>query len=129
MASFLSAVVSILIIIPLIGYLLVFIISKLMTRQHKKSVHIALDISTFLLIISVHYLILTIWNKSYFWIVILFMLFEAIAFVIVYWKVKKEINFAHVLKGYWRFNFLVFFSIYFVLMLFGVIKSISQSIM
>lgn len=129
MASFLSAVVSILIIIPLIGYLLVFIISKLMTKQHKKSVHIALDISTFLLIISVHYLILTIWNKSYFWIVILFMLFEAIAFVIVYWKVKKEINFAHVLKGYWRFNFLVFFSIYFVLMLFGVIKSISQSIM
>ncbi|MFB6466534.1 DUF3397 domain-containing protein [Cytobacillus sp. Hz8] len=129
MSSFLSIFLSIFITIPFLGYLMVFIITKLITGEHRKSVHLAIDCSTFLFIISVHYLILTIWHKSYFWVVILFMLIEAMIFVIIHWKIKHEIHFSKVLKGFWRFNFLIFISAYFVLLLFGVIKSVTQSIM
>lgn len=128
MVSFFSSIIATIVTIPLLGYLLVFIICKQITKQHKKSVRMALDVSTLLFIISVHYLILAIWEQSFLWVICLSLLFLAIIFVLLHWKIKHEINLPLVFKGFWRFNFLVFFTAYIVLTIIGLIQSISVSV-
>ncbi len=126
MSSVFSSIIATLVTVPILGYLLVFIICKQWTKQHRRSVHLALDISTILFIISVHYLIFTIWQKSYLWVIILSMLFIAMIFVVIHWRFKQEINIPLVFRGYWRFNFLLFFSAYIVLIIIGLVKSVSS---
>ncbi|WP_102271556.1 DUF3397 domain-containing protein [Cytobacillus massiliigabonensis] len=125
MGSIFSSIIATFVTIPLLGYLLVFIICKQITKRHRWSVRIALDITTLLFIFSVHYLILTIWEHNYFWLIILFMLIIAIIFVFIFWKVKKEIDFLRVFRGYWRFNFLLFFMAYVVLTVIGLVQSVN----
>ena len=125
MSSVFSAVIATFVTIPLLGYLLIFVISKQVTKQHKRSVHIALDVSTILFIISVHYLIVTIWNQSFLWVIIVAMLVIAMIFVLIHWRVKQEINIPLVFRGYWRFNFLLFFTAYVVLIAIGLFQSVS----
>ena len=125
MSSVFSAVIATLITVPLLGYLLIFVISKQVTKKHKRSVHIALDVSTILFIISVHYLIVTIWNQSFLWVIIVSMLVIAMIFVLIHWRVKQEINIPLVFRGYWRFNFLLFFTAYVVLIVIGLYQSVS----
>lgn len=125
MVSFFSSIIAAFVTIPLLGYLIVFILCKQITKKHKKSVRIALDVSTLLFIISVHYLILAIWEQSFLWVIFLFLLVLAIIFVLLHWKVKHEINIPLVFKGFWRFNFLLFFTAYIVLTVIGLIQSIS----
>lgn len=125
MVSFFSTVIATFVTIPLLGYLLVFVISKQITKKHKKSVHIALDVTTLLFIISVHYLILAIWEQSLLWIIFLLLLFLAIIFVLLHWKIKHEINLPIVFKGFWRFNFLLFCTAYVVLTVIGLVQSIN----
>lgn len=126
LSSVFSAVIATLITVPLLGYLLVFVISKQVTKQHRRSVHIALDVSTILFIISVHYLIVTIWNRSYLWIIIVAMLLIAMIFVLIHWRVKQEIIIPLVFRGYWRFSFLLFFTVYIVLIVIGLVQSVSS---
>ncbi len=125
MGSIFSSIIATFATIPLLGYLIVFIICKQITKKHRRSVHIALDITTLLFIFSVHHLILTIWEHNYFWLIILFMLIIAIAFVLVFWKIKKEIDFSRVFRGYWRFNFLLFLMAYVVLTIIGLVQSVN----
>lgn len=125
MISFFSSIIAAFVTIPLLGYLVVFIVCKQVIKQHKKSVHIALDVSTLLFIISVHFLILAIFEQSFLWVIILFLLVLAIIFVLLHWKIKHEINIPLVFKGFWRFNFLLFFTAYIVLTVLGLIQSVS----
>jgi len=119
--AFLSSIISIFFALPFLGFLLVFIITKLVTNNNRKSVHKALDYTTILFVISVHFLIETIWGKSLFWLIILIMILIAMIFVFVHWKVKEEIVLRKVLKGFWRFNFILFLLAYITLTLFGLL--------
>ena len=58
MTVFVSSIIATFVTIPIFGYIIVFIVSKLLTKKHRKSVGIALDVTTLLLIICVHYLII-----------------------------------------------------------------------
>ena len=118
MSGFLSSIIATFVTIPLFGYIIVFIITKLVTKQHRKAVRIALDITTLLIILSVHYMIIAIWGTSYLWLIMLMMIMIAIVFVIVHWKTKHEIHFAKVFKGFWRFNFLLFSIAYIILLIY-----------
>ncbi|MBD7936825.1 MULTISPECIES: DUF3397 domain-containing protein [Cytobacillus] len=125
MSVFLSSMIATFITIPFLGYLLVFIICKQVTKKHKKSVHLALDITTLLLILSVHFMIASIWNRSYIWLIFLFLITTAILYLLYYWRVKQEIDYSKLFKGYWRINFLFFLTAYGVLIVIGIFNSIS----
>ncbi|MBT2687927.1 DUF3397 domain-containing protein [Bacillus sp. ISL-47] len=120
-----SAFIATLVTIPLLGYIAVFIISKQITKNHRRSVHIALDVSTFLFILSVHFLIIVIWDKSYLWMILLSLLVTAVIFVIIQWRVKQEISLRIMFKGFWRFNFLLYFSAYIVLIIIGLVQRVT----
>lgn len=49
------------------------------------------------------------------------MILIAMIFVYVHWKVKEEIILRKVMKGFWRFNFIVFFLAYVILTVYGLI--------
>ncbi|WP_309472961.1 MULTISPECIES: DUF3397 domain-containing protein [Cytobacillus] len=121
-----SSLIATLVTIPLLGYLAVFIISKQITKKHKRSVHIALDVSTLLFILAVHYLIIVIWDKSYLWMIVLSLLITAVTFIIMHWRIKQEINLRALFKGFWRFNFLLYFTAYIVLMLIGLVQRVTS---
>ncbi|WP_223595995.1 DUF3397 domain-containing protein [Neobacillus bataviensis] len=121
MSSIISTILTLFITLPFLGLLVIFFIFKLVTKNTRKSVHKALDYTTVLFIFSVHFLILTIWEKSLFWLIILIMIIIAMMFVLVHWKVKEEIIIKKVMKGFWRFNFILFFLVYISLTLYGLI--------
>jgi hypothetical protein len=120
-----SAFIATLVTIPLLGYLAVFIISKQITKKHRRSVHIALDVSTFLFILSVHFLIIVIWDQSYLWMILLSLLVTAVIFVIIHWMVKQEISLRVMFKGFWRFNFLLYFTVYVILIIIGLVQRVT----
>ncbi|WP_404331407.1 DUF3397 domain-containing protein [Mesobacillus maritimus] len=125
MTGFLSVAAATLVTLPLVGYLLMFIFSKQLTKNHKRSVQRAIDFSTLLLIISNHFLIVVIWGKSYLWLILLILIILAIIFVLYHWKVRQEIEYTRVFKGYWRMNFLLFFFSYVVLIIYGIVQRVS----
>ena len=128
MTEVISSIIATFVTIPLLGYIIVFVISKLLTKNHRKSVKIAIDITTLLFVISDYYFIKAIWGISLFWLILLIMVMIAIAFVFAHWKINHEINFIKVFKGFWRFNFLFFGFIYILLLIYGLILRINMAV-
>lgn len=126
MTNVISSVLAIFITIPILAYLLIFIISKQFTKNHRRSVHMALDGSTIFFILSVHFLVITIWEKSFLWAIFIFMLCYAMIFIIINWKIKGEIIINRIFKGFWRFSFLIFLFAYIGLTIFGLIQSVNS---
>ncbi|MFD0825232.1 DUF3397 domain-containing protein [Neobacillus sp. M.A.Huq-85] len=121
MITFISTVLSVLFVLPPLGFVAAYIIFRMITKSKRKSVHKALDFTTLLFIIAVHFLIVTIWGKSLFWLIIIVLILIAMTFVVVHWKIKGEILFGKVLKGFWRCNFILFFLVYMALTFYGLI--------
>ncbi|MCR2820821.1 DUF3397 domain-containing protein [Lederbergia panacisoli] len=129
MLVFLSSLAALFIILPVLLYALVFFIMKQWTKSHQKAKSAAINITTFILIFSVHYLILVIWSKSFLWMIILFILLTAIVFTYIYWKVKEEIDYGKVFQGFWRLNFLLFSVVYIGLLLYGAASRAIEAVM
>ncbi|MEC1520959.1 DUF3397 domain-containing protein [Neobacillus niacini] len=123
MSSFISSIITIFLTVPLLGFIMIYVLNKLLTKNTRKSFHKALDYSTLLFIVAVHFLLLTIWGKSFFGLILLILLVIAMIFVVIHWKIKGEIILAKVFKGFWRFNFLIFFLAYVSLTIFGILQS------
>jgi hypothetical protein len=126
MLSIVSSIMATFITAPILIYIIIFVISKLVIKNHRKAVQSAIDYSTVFFILSVHFLVLAIWGKSFLWAIFIFLFTCAIIFVIINWKLKGEIVFFRVSKGFWRFCFLVFFIAYLVLTIYGVIERVTS---
>ncbi|WP_251549055.1 DUF3397 domain-containing protein [Neobacillus muris] len=121
MGGFFSTLLSILFAMPFLGFFLVLVIFQLATNNTRKSIHKALDYSTIFFIVAVYFLLETIWERSFAWLIFLVMIATAMVLVIMNWKFKQEIDFKRVMKGFWRFNFILFFIAYITLTLYGLI--------
>lgn len=128
MLSFVSGIFALFVVAPIISYIVAFVICKKITKKHRRSVRFAIDFSTIFFIFSVHYLVVTIWEKSIFWYIIIFVLFAGMIFAIYHWKVDKEVVFSKVFRAFWRINFLVFFFTYLSLMIYGVFRRVYMSV-
>lgn len=128
MINLTSQLISFLVVFPIFTLFIVFVISKLITNKHRFSIHLALDISTFFFILSVHFLIQSIWNKSLLLYIIIFILLIGMLFVIIHWKLKEEMEYTKVFKGIWRVTFLLFFTLYIVLIVYGLVHSILKAL-
>ena len=120
MGTVVSWFVATIITLPIIGYLIVFICTKQLTKNHRKAVHFAMNCVTLLVILSVHFIIQTIWEVSLLWGIMMLMLLLAMVVVIVHHKQKGEIHIPRVLKSIWRLNGLIFIIIYCILVITGI---------
>lgn len=113
-----------LVTIPLIGLYLVYLITVKITGEKVYSVKLAADCTTILFIIAVYFIILELWGVSLFWLIVLLFLFTAIGFTFLHWKIYEDIHILRVFRGTWRFQFFLFFTLYFVLMIYGLLYNI-----
>ncbi|MGD6833209.1 DUF3397 domain-containing protein [Sutcliffiella halmapala] len=112
---------------PIFALFLFYVFARYFTKNNKRSFHAAVDSSTLFFILAVHFLVVIIWERSYLWIIMMVLVSIAMIMVITHYKIKQEIQFKKVFKGFWRFNFLLFFFAYFLLALFGVMKRIYEN--
>jgi hypothetical protein len=125
MVEVLANIIAALVTIPLLGFVLVFFIVKKITKNKKRAMHLAIDWSTLLLIFSVHHSIFVIWQKSFLWLLFLLMVIVAIIFALIHYKTKSEMEYKAIFKGFWRMNFLLFFSAHIFFVMFGMIQRIN----
>lgn len=110
--------------LPLPIAIITYLIIQKMTKNNRLAVNLTVHVSTLLFIGGVHAILYVIFARSYFsWILIL-MLIIASGMVIFHWKVKEEIIFKKVFKGFWKFNFLIFGLLYICLTVYGLVHRI-----
>jgi hypothetical protein len=110
--------------LPLLGWFVCYIFSLKLTRNKKKAFKISVDFTTFLLIVSCHYLLYEISGKSFLWAIILMIISTGVLFSFLHWKTKEELKLIHIAKGVWRFNFLLFSISYLLLLVLGLTQRI-----
>ena len=120
----LSAFIATLVTLPIVGYLIIFVVTKRWTKNHRKAVQYGINSSVLLLIVSVHFLIQSIFNMSLLWLVISVAVLLAIAVVLVHLRFKEEIQYAKLLRGMIRLNAFVFTLSYLVLVVVGITKNL-----
>ncbi|WP_404449970.1 DUF3397 domain-containing protein [Sutcliffiella horikoshii] len=124
MSEFLAGTLATIVTLPIFALIVFYYIAKLATRNNKKSFHLAIDASTLLFILAVHFIIIIIWETSLLSVILTVLLLIATVMVLIHYKMKEEIHFRRVFKGFWRMNFLLFFVAYFCLLTFGIIKRV-----
>lgn len=127
MTSFISWIAAALTLVPFLGYFAAFIVMKQISGNHRKAVNTAVDITTFLLFFSVHFIIVVIWDRSLLWLLTLVLLIGTGLLSVIHWKVKEEIEFRRVLKGGWRLGFLLFSTAYVLLLFYGIASRIAST--
>ncbi|KPB04427.1 DUF3397 domain-containing protein [Bacillus sp. CHD6a] len=127
MSGILAGTFATIITLPIFALIAFFYIAKLVTRNNKKSFHLAVDASTLFFILAVHFIMIIIWDTSFLSVILTVLLFIATVMVLTHYKIKEEIHFRRVFKGFWRLNFLLFFLAYFCLLTFGIMKRVFET--
>ncbi|WP_078547321.1 DUF3397 domain-containing protein [Litchfieldia alkalitelluris] len=127
MISIVAGLTATLMTIPLIALLAVYLISRRVIKNSKKSILLTVDLTTILFIFSVHYILLALVGQSYLWLIITVLLLTILIFTLIYWNKTREFNIKPVLKGFWRFSFFLFAGTYILLMISGVIFRIIKA--
>ncbi|MCA0987971.1 DUF3397 domain-containing protein [Guptibacillus algicola] len=125
MGDVLIGIVATAVTAPLLAWYIVYIITVKVTKKKKYSIRLATDLSTLFFILSVHFICVELFQRSYLWIIFILMLIIAVAFTVLHWKTKEDISIRKVMKGAWRFNFLVFSTGYVLLLLIGLAHRIA----
>ena len=120
----LSAFIATLVTLPIVGYLIIFVVTKRCTKNHRKAVQYGINSSVLLLIVSVHFLIQSILGISLLWLVISVALLLSIVVVLVHLRFKEEIQYVKFLRGMIRLNAFVFSLSYLVLVVVGITKNL-----
>ncbi|WP_371017469.1 DUF3397 domain-containing protein [Pseudalkalibacillus sp. JSM 102089] len=124
MENLLSWIVATAVTIPLLAWYLVYIITVKTTRKKKFSFRLAVDVSTIFFILSVHFILVELLGQSFLLVILLMIIGAAGAFTVLHWKMKDDVEIHKVIKGAWRFNFLLFSTGYIVLVLIGLVHRI-----
>ncbi|NMH72269.1 DUF3397 domain-containing protein [Bacillus sp. RO2] len=127
MSGILAGTFATIVTLPIFAMIAFFYIAKLVTRNNKKSFHLAIDASTLFFILAVHFIMIIIWDTSFLSVILTVLLLIATVMVLTHYKIKEEIDFKRVFKGFWRVNFLLFFLAYFCLLTFGIIKRVFET--
>ncbi len=124
MENILAWVVATIVTVPLLAWYLIYIITVKMTKKKKFSFRLAVDLSTIFFILSVHFILIELVGQSFLWVILLLIIGAACAFTVLHWKTKEDVQIHKVIKGAWRFNFLLFSTGYFILLLIGLVHRI-----
>ncbi|WP_312025837.1 DUF3397 domain-containing protein [Listeria booriae] len=122
--NWLTNVTALVIVAPVLIFTITFMITQYMTKRTPKAVKRSADVTTFFLILAVHFFMIILFGRSFLLYILLLLFLVGIAFVALYAKSQGEINFRKVIRGYWRICFFTFAILYLLLFVYGIIKSI-----
>jgi ABC-type iron transport system FetAB permease component len=124
MINFFAGIAATFVTVPVLGFILVYLISRFIMKNNRKSFFLSVDITTVFFLIAVHYLLLVIVGKSMLWLIFLILVFSILLTGFVTWRKSHEIDMVKVLKKSWRFVFLASTFAYFLLLLIGLVQRI-----
>ncbi|QPA31952.1 DUF3397 domain-containing protein [Thermaerobacillus caldiproteolyticus] len=128
MGDIVAHVLAALVTMPLLALFLTYVLARKWVKKKKRAFYFAINVSTLFFIAAVHFLIMALWGKSYLWAIVMFLLVVNFLFTIGYWKKKGDLHMRVIFRLFWRFNFLLFFSLYFSLLVYGMIMRVSSNI-
>ncbi|MFS0672338.1 DUF3397 domain-containing protein [Ornithinibacillus sp. 179-J 7C1 HS] len=117
-------VIAFVITLPILATIVMYYILKYLYRNPIKAFHKAINWSTFLYILAVHTLLSYLFSVNYLGYIFVLLLSILTVLIILQWKKYSEINYYKAFKLLWRLSFLLFFTLYIGLVLFGIVKSI-----
>ncbi|MGM8214372.1 DUF3397 domain-containing protein [Bacillaceae bacterium W0354] len=118
-----STIIALLATIPILTFLIVFLILKKVSNEATKSTKLAADVSAIFFIFAVDALLYIIFERGFFaWIVISYMLI--VVFVLMFqWRKEIEINVWRAVRMSWRIGFIIMCAAYIILLPFGIIAN------
>jgi hypothetical protein len=122
--SIFSGLIATFITVPVLALIFIYLISYRLSNDRKKSFHRMVDYSTIFFIISVYTMVYVIWERSLLLPFLMLLITIAMVFAFLQWKYTQDIQLGKLLKGFWRFNFLLFFAGYCGLLIFGLVLRI-----
>ncbi|HET7522386.1 MAG TPA: DUF3397 domain-containing protein [Bacillales bacterium] len=108
--------------VPILGWMAVYAAIYLWTGDKPRAFRRAADATTVLFIISVSVFTYEIWRTSLLWGIVLIFTVSGGLISVLQWKWAGDIQLKKLLKGMWRFNFLLFVAAYFVLLFYGIFE-------
>lgn len=124
--KFLSFLIAIIIICPLIALFSTYFICRKMRLNSTKAFGFAADVATFLLFFSVPMAVASIWKVSIVIPLIIMAIFIAITFTYIDWRTKKEIAVPQLLKKIWRVYFILLSVSYFFIFIAGLTLNVLE---
>jgi len=124
LSTFLVYLISGLITVPLLSTYLVYFVSKKTHRHQWRAVHQAVHYTNLLYIIAVHIIVQLLFDYSLIWLIIILHLLILTIIAIYQRKKYTDINMFLGFKLLWRISFLIFFTSYVILIVYGMIKYI-----
>lgn len=125
MKIFIQYFISIMILLPLIPFVITFILSK-RRREVSKAFGKAADVTTFFLLFSIPLMVEGIWTISIVWIMLVILILIGILFTFIDWRTKKEIEIFPLLKKIWRIYFILLSFSFILIWIVGLIISIME---
>ncbi|HSI66780.1 MAG TPA: DUF3397 family protein [Planococcus sp. (in: firmicutes)] len=118
----LQTVATIFIFAPFIAFFGIILLTR--RKLKRKSIGLAADLTTFLLLFSVPVSIETVWGYSIAGILYSLAVLLAILLLIIEWKSSKEIEVLKYIQKTWRIYFLVFCTAYVMVWLSGLTQAL-----
>ncbi|GGH74463.1 hypothetical protein JOD43_000281 [Pullulanibacillus pueri] len=119
---------AVLIAAPMVTLFALYWLFKGIFKEAKKALHWSVDITTFFTILSVDVVMYGIWHHHFFGRILFAFILIAFLFTGLNWIFKDNIQPKKLIRGAWRFNFLIFMSLYIVLIIYGLISGIANQI-
>lgn len=107
--------------IPVLGWFVIYFITLILTGNQKRAVLLSSDITTFLFILSVYFIIHEIWQVYPGWLIVTVLAIIACFFAFLRWNLKNDLALPKIVKAMWRFSFFMFGAAYFVLFFYGLV--------
>lgn len=118
----LHTLATIFIFAPFILFIGIILLAR--RRMKRKSIGLAADLTTFLLLFSVPVSIETVWGYSIGGILYALAVLLAILLLIIEWRNSKEIEVIKYIRKTWRIYFLVFSSAYVLVWIVGITQAL-----
>ncbi|MBO8155343.1 MAG: DUF3397 domain-containing protein [Bacillaceae bacterium] len=117
---------ALLITLPIPVWIAAFVLARKIYKHPRRAIHTASDMTAFLFIFSVSACLYVIFEQSFLPWIIIFLILMLSAFLLFQWKTKQEVVFVKAFKGFLRLSFLLFSTLYVILICYGIFQRVGD---
>lgn len=127
MDGFIGWIISIALTVPIISLMILYIIIRIFVDSKEKSILLAVDLSTIIFIISVHFHLMTIFEQSFLPFILLLLLCLLVTVFSLEHRKSNVTSVKKITRTTWRISFLLFVTGYFILTVYGMTAEIVKN--
>lgn len=121
MGSFIVGVFVMFVILLFVGFFILYMFLCKLMKNKRKFVYIVMYVIMVFFIFFVYYVVVEIFGYFFLWLIVLVFLVVVMIMMFVYWKVKYDLEMRFIVKGFFWMNFVLFFIVYIVLNIGGIV--------